>query len=237
MTNISLPFSAVEASPEAPSLLSFRPKDPISAFTHLLGAVAAVMATPVLLIRSALSGAGLSALISLSIFMLSMILLYSASASYHSFRLSKRGDLILKKMDHLSIFLLIAGSYTPVCVIVLPPETGRWLLALVWGFALCGMIFKFFWVTCPKWVSSVLYIAMGWLCVFALPQIWTFLPSPCFFWLLAGGLFYTVGGVIYSMKLPSLSARHPGFGSHELFHLFVLAGSFCHFMAMMGLRF
>lgn len=137
--------------------------------------------------------------------------------------------MILKKCDHLSIFLLIAGSYTPVCVIALKGTIGIRLLAFIWTLAVIGMIFKLFWVTCPKWVSSVIYTAMGWACILRIPALYAILGSG-FYWLLAGGILYTVGAVFYALKPKWLS--NPEFGNHEVFHLFVLAGSFCHFIVM-----
>jgi hemolysin III len=166
------------------------------------------------------------------IFILSMILLYGASATYHSVNLTGKALKLFKKIDHMMIFVLIAGSYTPVCLIVLDRPLGYELLYAVWGIAVAGMIIKAFWVTCPKWFSSVLYIAMGWVCVFAFGQLWTTLPTPAFLWLLIGGIIYTVGGIIYALKLPLFNARHKYFGSHEVFHLFVMAGSLCHFIFM-----
>lgn len=148
------------------------------------------------------------------------------------FDLSERTNKILKKLDHCMIFVLIAGSYTPICLIVLHDRTGLMLLALVWSIAILGIIFKLCWVTCPKWVSSVLYIAMGWVCVLAFTQILNSLPAAAFNWLLAGGIIYTVGGIIYALKLPIFNAHHKYFGSHEIFHLFVMAGSICHFIMM-----
>ena len=164
--------------------------------------------------------------------MISMILLYGASTSYHSFDISEKANLRLKRLDHMMIFVLIAGSYTPVCLTVLRGSIGMRLLAIVWGLAIVGMIFKLLWVTCPKWVSSVIYIAMGWVCVLAMPQLVAGLSFGAFMWLLAGGLFYTVGGVIYAMKFPVFHNRFRYFGCHELFHVFVMAGSLCHFIVM-----
>lgn len=132
----------------------------------------------------------------------------------------------------MMIFILIAGTYTPVCLIVLGDQTGWSLLALVWGIAAAGILIKAFWITCPKWFSSVLYIAMGWVCVLAFTRIVQALPREAFLWLLAGGLIYTAGGVIYALKLPLFNAKHKNFGSHEIFHLFVMGGSFCHYMMM-----
>ena len=106
------------------------------------------------------------------------------------------------------------------------------LLAIVWGLAIVGMIFKLLWVTCPKWVSSVIYIGMGWVCLMGLPEILSSLSPSAFGWLLAGGIIYTVGGIIYALKLPIFNSRHQNFGSHEIFHLFVMAGSLCHYIVM-----
>ncbi len=214
----------------------FRVRDPISALTHFIGFAAAIVATPVLLVHAAWQRADLAVLVSLGIFMLSMVLLYGASTAYHTFSLGERGCRVLKKLDHTMIFLLIAGSYTPVCVKVLRGLAGFRLLTLVWALAAAGVVFKLCWVTCPKWVSSVIYIAMGWSCVTAMPQILAGLSRPAFLWLLAGGLAYTAGGVIYAWK-PRAIPRRIGpydFGPHEVFHLFVLAGSLCHFVFMFG---
>lgn len=206
-------------------------KDPGSAVTHLIGAVLAVLATPLLLIKTA-AGHNPVHITAMAVFMAGMILLYTASTLYHSLDINTVVNKRLKKMDHMMISVLIAASYTPVCLIALNGTLGRGLLIAIWTMALAGIIFKAFWVTCPKWISSILYIVMGWLCIFALPQLWANLPFAAFMWLLVGGLMYTVGGVIYALKLPLFNSRHKNFGSHEVFHLFVMAGSFCHFMMM-----
>ena len=132
----------------------------------------------------------------------------------------------------MMIFILIAGTYTPICLITLKGPVGYGLLALVWGIAIVGIVIKGFWIYCPKWFSSVLYIAMGWVCVLAFTQIMNALPRAAFLWLLAGGIIYTIGGVIYALKLPIFNSKHKNFGSHEIFHLFVMGGSFCHFIVM-----
>ncbi len=226
MTTLNLNYT--EYNPK----YTFKAKDPLSALSHFIGFLCAIFLTPVLLIHASNKGASLLTMISLGVFMLSMILLYGASASYHSFNISYKVNKILKKIDHMSIFILIAGSYTPLCVTVLPNPLGLRLLICIWAIAILGMIFKFCFVTCPKWVSSVMYIAMGWACIIALPELITGLSQVGFLWLLAGGLFYTVGGVIYSLKLNLIPKNDIGFGNHELFHLFVLAGSLCHFIVM-----
>ena len=166
------------------------------------------------------------------IFIGSMILLYGASATYHAVNLTGKALKAFKKVDHMMIFVLIAGSYTPVCLIVLGGALGIKLLTLVWSIAIGGMLIKAFWITCPKWFSSLIYIAMGWVCVLVFGELLNTLPKAAFLWLLAGGLIYTVGGVIYALKLPIFNSKHKSFGSHELFHLFVMGGSVCHFIFM-----
>ena len=210
---------------------AFHLKDPVSAITHFIGFLAAAFATAPLLLHAAAEGASIAALGSLSVFMLSMMLLYAASTAYHSFRLSAAGEKRLKRLDHMMIFVLIAGSYTPICDTALG-KTGVWLLCLIWGIAVGGMVLKFFFVGCPKWVSSVLYIGMGWVCVLVLPTIYRSLSSAGFSSLLLGGIFYTIGGVIYALKLVRLNRLIPGFGSHEVFHVFVMLGSLCHYITM-----
>ena len=183
-----------------------------------------------------LAKAGLSGSVTnvgaMMIFMLSMVLLYGASTLYHSVVVPDKVLRVFRKLDHMMIFVLIAGSYTPVCMIVLGGKMGYELLAAVWGIAAVGMLVKALWINCPKWFSSVIYIAMGWVCVFVFRELLATLSPAAFLWLLAGGIIYTVGGVIYALKLPLFNAKHIGFGSHEIFHLFVMAGSICHFIFM-----
>ena len=153
-----------------------------------------------------------------------MILLYAASTIYHTVDSTEKVNRQLRKIDHMMIFVLIAGSYTPVCLIVLQGTTGYLLCGAVWAVAIIGIIIKACWINCPKWFSSVIYIGMGWLCVFAFVPIVHSLPSAGFGWLLAGGIIYTVGGIIYALKLPIFNSHHKNFGSHEIFHLFVMGG-------------
>ena len=120
----------------------------------------------------------------------------------------------------------------PICLIALGGKIGLGLFALVWGIALVGVIQCIFFINCPKWVSAAIYIAMGWCCVLAFTQIIDALSATAFGWLLAGGIIYTIGGVIYALKLPILDRIHKNFGSHEVFHLFCLGGSLCHFVVM-----
>ncbi len=206
-------------------------KEPGSAITHFIGMLMAIFAAVPLLIKAAHEPSRIY-IISLAIYAASLILLYAASTTYHTFDISPKVNTILKKIDHMMISVLIAGSYTPVCLIVLKGRTGIILLSIVWAIAIIGILIKAFWVYCPKWVSSVLYIGMGWTCVLAFTQILNNMSPAAFGWLLAGGIIYTVGGVIYALKLPIFNNKHKNFGSHEIFHLFVMGGSACHFVVM-----
>lgn len=205
-------------------------KDFWSAVTHGLGAVAATVSIPFLIDNYARKGADLISMIGAIVFGISMILLYTASTLYHSIITDERKTLLLKKFDHMMISVLIAGSYTPLCLTILRNGCGYYLLAAIWTMALTGILIKYFWVTCPKWFSSILYIGMGWLCIFALPAMYRALPIKGFMWLFVGGLIYTAGGIIYALKLNIFNSKHKQFGSHEVFHLFVLAGNICHFI-------
>ena len=206
-------------------------REPGSALTHFIAMLLALCAAVPLLVRAAVHS-GVKSLTAMTVFMISMVLLYAASTIYHSVNCSGRILRIFRKMDHMMIFVLIAGTYTPVCLLTMPKPSGLMLLAAVWGIALVGIFIKGFWITCPKWFSSVLYIAMGWSCLSVLGQLFSLLPLHAFLWLLAGGLIYTAGGIIYALRLPLFDARHPMFGLHEIFHLFVMAGSLCHFVFM-----
>ncbi|MDD6212839.1 MAG: hemolysin III family protein [Clostridiales bacterium] len=207
----------------------FQLKDPGSAITHFIGLIASVFGSAPLLMKA--SGNPLH-LISMIVFIYGLMFLYGASTIYHALNLPGQGNLILKRIDHFMIFILIACSYTPICLIVLPPAAGLPLLFLVWGIAITGILLKAFWINCPKWFSSILYISMGWVCILAFPSLLSSLSSGAFGWLLAGGLIYTAGGVIYAKKNPEFDAKHPNFGMHEIFHLFVMGGSFCHYIVM-----
>ena len=206
-------------------------KDPGSAITHFIGMLMAIFAAVPLLIKAA-HEPGHIYIISITVYALSLILLYAASTTYHTFNKSERINTLLKKIDHMMISVLIAGSYTPICLLVLKGKTGIILLSIVWGIAIIGIMIKAFWIYCPKWISSVLYIGMGWTCVLAFTQILNSMSPAAFGWLLEGGIIYTVGGVIYALKLPIFNSRHKNFGSHEIFHLFVMGGSACHFIVM-----
>lgn len=206
-------------------------KDPGSAITHFIGMLMAVFAAVPLIIKATHEPSPIY-VVSIAIYAASLILLYAASTTYHTFDRSEKINTILKKIDHMMISVLIAGSYTPICLLVLGGRLGIILLAIVWCIAIAGILIKAFWVYCPKWVSSVLYIGMGWTCVLAFTQLLNSMSPAAFGWLLAGGLIYTAGGIIYALKLPIFNMKHKDFGSHEIFHLFVMGGSICHFVVM-----
>ena len=206
-------------------------REPGSAITHYIGMMLSLLAAVPLLMKAEVSSLP-SAITAMGVSILAMILLYAASTLYHSLNV-KNGILkIFRKLDHMMIFVLIAGTYTPICVLVLGGRTGMLLLCAVWGIAVVGILLKAFWINCPKWLSSVIYIAMGWVCLFVFPTLLKLLPAPAFVWLLMGGILYTVGGIVYALKLKGFNNLHKYFGSHEIFHLFVMAGSFCHFIVM-----
>lgn len=206
-------------------------KDPGSAITHFIAMILVILGAAPMLLKATREPDNLH-FIALSVFVLSMILLYMASTIYHSLDINENVNRRLRKIDHMMIFILIAGSYTPICLLALKGRTGILLCVLVWAVAILGILIKAFWITCPKWFSSVIYIGMGWLCVLAFSQIFHALSRPAFGWLLAGGIIYTAGGIIYALKVPLFDAKHKNFGSHEIFHLFVMGGSACHFVTM-----
>lgn len=206
-------------------------REPGSAITHYIGMLLSLAAAAPLLIKAEVSKIP-SALTAMGIFILAMILLYAASSIYHALNVKDSILKIFRKLDHMMIFVLIAGTYTPVCMLVIGGKSGMFLLALVWGIAAFGMLLKAFWINCPKWFSSIIYIGMGWACILVFPSLIEKLSTAAMLWLLAGGILYTAGGIIYALKLKKLNCVHKYFGSHEVFHLFVMAGSFCHFIVM-----
>lgn len=205
---------------------------PWSAITHGVGALLAAAGTILLLVKAALLGAGVWHMVSFAIYGVSMVGLYTASTLYHCLRTGVKGRIALRKYDHASIYFLIAGTYTPICLLALRQE-GAWgwaLFGVIWGLALAGLVLAVVWIMAPRWMTAGIYLFMGWLAVFALAPLSRTLPAEGFFWLLAGGVLYTVGGVLYAVKWPGRD--NPHFGCHEIFHVFILLGSICHFFLM-----
>ena len=170
-------------------------------------------------------------IVAFGIFGLSLVALYSASALYHLLPLSPTGVARLRRVDHMMIFVLIAGTYTPFCLLALEGAWRVGLLSMIWSLALCGVLLKIFWMGTPRWLSVALYLGMGWVAVIAAPALFLAVPAGGMIWVLGGGLLYTAGALVYGLKRPNLV---PGvFGFHELWHLFVVAGSACHFWAVL----
>ncbi len=207
-----------------------RIKDPVSGFSHLAGAVMSVAALSVLVVLASMNATAWH-IVSFSIYGSAMFLLYAASAAYHLIPLNEKGTRILKKLDHVMIFMMIAGTYTPFCLVPLRGGWGWTIFGIVWGFAVVGIFFKLFYIHAPRFLSTSIYLAMGWISIVAIYPIVKNVPAGGVVWLAAGGLLYSIGAVIYALKKPN---PWPGvFGFHEIWHIFVLAGSFCHFMVML----
>lgn len=205
---------------------------PWSAITHGVGAVLAVIGTVLLLVRAVRLELDMWHVVSFAIYGLSMIGLYTASTLYHCLNTKVAGRVALRKYDHCSISLLIAGSYTPICLTVLRTE-GAWgwaIFGVIWAMAVAACSLSLLWINSPRWLTSGVYLIMGWLAVFALYPLSRTMPAAGMFWLVLGGVVYTVGGVLYAVKWPGRG--NPRFGCHEIFHLFILAGSICHFLLM-----
>ena len=204
-------------------------REPISGLTHLAGVGLAIVGL-VVMIRAAIDHGGIWHMLSFIIFGVSMILLYLSSTLYHLLPATKKGVLWLKKIDHMMIYILIAGTYTPICFIALRGPWGWSLFGVVWGLAIIGIVFKVYWIHAPRWISTLIYLFMGWMCVVAAYPMSQALPTGALVWLAIGGLSYTVGAVVYALKKPD---PYPNvFGFHEIWHLFVMGGTFSHFWAV-----
>lgn len=208
-------------------------KDPASSISHLIGTIMAVFAAFPLVVKAQTTG-GWKESLSMLVFSTTLILLYLASTLYHGVISTEKIERRLKKFDHMMVYTLIAGTYTPICTLVLGNRTGTIMLIVIWAIALVGMTINAIWIYCPRWLNALVYIAMGWVVVFAFRTVIDTLSPAGFGWLLAGGIIYTVGGIIYALKLPLFNARHQGFGTHEIFHIFCIAGSMCHYILMFG---
>lgn len=207
----------------------FQIKEPINAFTHFLGFL---MSIPIMitLTMKAYQNASLLSVIAFLIFGISLLLLYGASTIYHTLNISQKGTALLRHIDHMMIFVLIAGTYTPVCLIPLRGKWGWTLFIAVWGFAFAGILLKIFWLNAPRWFSTLLYVVMGWLVLVAFVPLERAIPIGGIVLLASGGIVYTIGAVIYAVKWSKLKLKY--FGFHEIFHLFVMGGSALHVLFM-----
>lgn len=203
-------------------------KEPVNALTHMVGAVLALIGLVYLVYLGLQRGPWhLAAFLTFGI---SLVLLYTASTVYHAIKASPRVTLTLRKLDHVMIFVLIAGSYTPFCLLPLRGPWGWSMLGTIWGLALVGAVTKMFWMGAPRWLSTGFYVLMGWLVVVAIYPMVQSVATPSLVLLGIGGLFYTIGAVLYATKWPN---PWPGvFGFHEIWHLFVMAGSGAHFASV-----
>ena len=200
-------------------------REPVSGLTHLFATLAAVLGLAVLLYFGRTS---LSKEASLLIYGLSLVLMFSTSAAYHLINSGPQGTQLLRKLDHSAIYLLIAGTYTPICYFYF---VGFWrwgVLAIIWTMAVIGLVVKFFWIKAPRWLTAGVYLLMGWLSLAAIREMLATMPAGSLVWLLLGGVFFTLGAVVYITRILDFA---PGvFGFHEVWHIFVILGAFCHFV-------
>jgi hemolysin III len=204
-------------------------REPVNGLTHLGGAIAALFGQIALLV---IASSGVAKVASVLVYGLSLITLFAASATYHLVNAGPKVTQILRKFDHSAIYLLIAGTYTPICINAFSGFYRWGLLAIVWSIALVGILVNIFYINKPRWLSATIYVLMGWLCVSAAGQMLTALSPMALTWLIVGGVIYTLGAVVYATKIFDFA---PGkFGYHEVWHLFVLAGAAAHFVAVLG---
>ncbi len=204
-------------------------REPVNSLTHWGGTILAAIGLIALLVV----GWGKPAkIISLIVYGISLIFLFSASATYHMVRVKEKALEIFRKVDHAAIYFLIAGTYTPFCVNAF---SGFWkwgLLSIIWALALTGILVKVFYIRAPRWLNAGIYLVMGWLCIAAIGQMLAVLPVWVLSWLFAGGVIYTLGAIVYITKIFNFI---PGiFGFHEVWHIFVMLAAAAHFVAVLG---
>lgn len=205
-------------------------REPINGLTHLGGAILSFFALFAMVVKVAGTTGAPIEITAVIIFGISMILLYSASATYHMVIAKNKVIAWLRRLDHSMIFILIAGTYTPFCLISLKGLTGWILFSIITIVAVSGVIFKMVWFQCPRWLSTSLYIAMGWMIIFVSAPLADSIHAAGLFLLILGGVIYTIGGIIYGAKPKFLESKYMGF--HEIFHVFILLGSLAHFLSV-----
>lgn len=173
---------------------------------------------------------GAAGKIASAVFMITSLLLFGNSALYHRFNWSPTTKRLLKRIDHSNIFLLIAGTYTPVAVLALPPDKATVLLSIVWGGALLGIAFRIFWITAPRWLYVPLYVALGWAALMYIGDLFTANVAMMTL-VLVGGVFYSVGALVYGLKRPNPSPNH--FGFHEIFHACTVIAFLCQWVGVL----
>jgi hemolysin III len=203
-----------------------RIREPVNAWSHFVGLILAG-AGSIVLLRLA---RGRAETVAFAVYGGSLILLYAASTLYHALPLPAHRLRPLRTLDHIAIYFLIAGTYTPVAVVTLHGTPGQVLLVAAWSIAMLGVPFKIWWLDAPVWISTGVYLAMGYMSLLAAAPLAAAVPASGLAWLVAGGLAYTAGAIIFSRERPD---PWPGrFGHHEIWHLLVLVGSACHFAFM-----
>jgi hemolysin III len=204
-------------------------REPVNSLTHWGGAILALAGLIALLIVGWSTPAKI---ISLAIYGVSLVFLFSASATYHMVKVKDKALEIFRKVDHAAIYVLIAGTYTPFCVNAFEGFWKWGMLSIIWSLAIIGIVVKIFYIKSPRWLSAGIYVVMGWLSVSAAGEMLSALPTWVFAWLLAGGIIYTLGAVVYATKIFNFK---PGvFGFHEVWHIFVLLAATAHYVAVMG---
>lgn len=202
-------------------------REPVNGLTHFFAAIAALIGTIVLLV---VGRGSLTREASLAVYGLCLVLLFAASAAYHLASPPASGVGILRRLDHSAIFLLIAGTYTPFCLLAFHGFWKWGLFAIVWSLAIIGIIVKIFAMNAPRWLSAGTYVVMGWLCLGAVGQMLQVLPVGALAWLTAGGIIYTLGALVYITRIFDFL---PGrFGFHEVWHIFVILGALAHFVSI-----
>ncbi len=205
-------------------------REPINSITHFVGAGLSFIALIAMLIKVAISDPSVISILSVTIFGISLTLLYATSGTYHGIISTEKVIKFFQKLDHSMIFVLIAGSYAPFCLISIGDKFGFTMFLIMITLAIVGIIFKLCWFNCPCWVDSVMYIGMGWIALFMIKPLAAILPGISLFWLVLGGILYTIGGIIYATKSKKLTIGNWGF--HEIFHIFILIGSLSHFICV-----
>ena len=205
-------------------------REPINSITHWIGAILSLFALIAMLVKGILNNSSTITIASVIIFGISLILLYSVSATYHGVITSDKIIYRLRKLDHSMIFILIAGSYAPFCLISLGGSKGAVFFSIIASIAIAGILFRMLWFNCPRWLQTALYIGLGWAAIFMIKPLSQVLSPISLFLLVFGGVLYTVGGVIYGLKPKKL--QFGKFGFHEIFHIFIILGSLCHFICV-----
>ncbi|MBQ5695045.1 MAG: hemolysin III family protein [Clostridium sp.] len=205
-------------------------REPINSITHFVGAGLSFIALIAMLVKVAISAPSVISILSVTIFGISLTLLYATSGTYHGIISTEKVIKFFQKLDHSMIFVLIAGSYAPFCLISIGDKFGFTMFLIMITLAIVGIIFKLCWFNCPCWVDSVMYIGMGWIALFMIKPLAAILPGISLFWLVLGGILYTIGGIIYATKSKKLTIGNWGF--HEIFHIFILLGSLSHFICV-----